>query len=65
MNLTWNLDALYTSFNSKKFKDDMEILNQQITNLNEWAEKNLKNSNRVIFKIEEFLTKCAEFRHPL
>jgi len=62
MNLTWNLDALYTSFNSEKFKGDMEVLNQQITNLNEWAEKNLKNSNRVTFKIEEFLKLYNQYK---
>lgn len=55
MDLTWNLDTLYTSFDSEKFKGDVELLNQHIANLNQWAEKNLKDSNRATFKIEEFL----------
>lgn len=52
MDLTWNLDKLYTSFNSEKFKRDGELLNQHITNLNEWATKNLKDTNSAASKIQ-------------
>ena len=62
MDLTWNLDILYTSFTSEKFRGDMELLNQQIANLNEWAVKNLKDSNRATFKIEEFLKFYNEYK---
>ncbi|MBU3128670.1 M3 family oligoendopeptidase [Clostridium tagluense] len=62
MDLTWNLDTLYTSFNSEKFKGDVELLNQYIANLNKWAEKNLKDRSNATFKIEEFLKLYNEYK---
>ncbi|MBZ9623815.1 M3 family oligoendopeptidase [Clostridium sp. FP2] len=62
MDLTWNLDTLYTSFNSEKFKGDVELLNQYITNLNKWAEKNLKDRSNATSKIEEFLKLYNEYK---
>ena len=62
MDLTWNLDTLYTSFNSPKFKGDVELLNHHIANLNQWAEENLKDTNRPAFKIEEFLKLYNEYK---
>ncbi len=62
MDLTWNLDSIYTSFNSPKFKSDMEILNCHIENLNKWADKNLHDFNRAASKIEEFLRFYNEYK---
>ncbi|MGH4123850.1 MAG: M3 family oligoendopeptidase [Clostridium sp.] len=62
MDLTWNLDTLYTSFNSEKFKGDEELLNEYIINLNKWAEKNLKDRSNATFKIEEFLNLYNEYK---
>ncbi|MCB2290894.1 M3 family oligoendopeptidase [Clostridium sp. CS001] len=62
MDLTWNLDKLYTSFTSEKFKGDMELLNQRILYLNEWAEKNLKDTTNATFKIEEFLRLYNDYK---
>lgn len=62
MDLTWKLDALYTSFSSEKFKSDGELLNQHITDINKWATKNLKNTNNAASKIEEFLKFYNEYK---
>lgn len=62
MDLTWNLDKLYTSFTSEKFKGDVELLNQSILYLNEWAEKNLKDTTNATFKIEEFLRFYSDYK---
>jgi len=55
MDLTWNLDTLYTSFNSEKFIGDVELHNQNIANLNDWATIKLKDTNNAASKIQEFL----------
>ena len=34
---TWSLDELYTSFDSEKFKNDVEDLKNGIKNINEWC----------------------------
>lgn len=62
MDLTWNLDKLYTSFISEKFTGDLVRLNQHILYLNEWVEKNLKDTNSATFKIEEFLKLYNEYK---
>ena len=62
MDLTWNLDTLYTSFNSEKFKRDGELLNQHIINLNDWVTKNLKDTNSTASKIQEFLNLYNEYK---
>lgn len=62
MDLTWNLDALYTSFNSEKFKGDMELLNKHIENLNDWSAKNMKDTNNATSKMQEFLKLYNEYK---
>ncbi|MBU3113051.1 hypothetical protein [Clostridium lacusfryxellense] len=62
MELTWNLDVLYISFNSEKFKSDEEILNKHIANLNDWAIKNLKDTHNAASKIQEFLKLYNEYK---
>jgi len=62
MDLTWNLDTLYSSFNSEKFRSDEELLNQDITNLNKWALKNLKDTNNAASKIQDFLGLYNEYK---
>lgn len=62
MELTWDLDKLYTSFNSPKFIGDVELLDCHIKNLNKWAEKKLQDTNRSASKIEEFLRMYNEYK---
>lgn len=62
MELTWNLDTIYTSFNSPQFKGDVELLNQLIANINEWATQNLKDVDGATSKIEKFLRLYNEYK---
>jgi pepF/M3 family oligoendopeptidase len=55
MNMTWNLDSLYPSFESEKLKGDRALLRQHIADLKEWAKGNLKREDVSITAIEEFL----------
>lgn len=62
MDLTWDIDNIYSSFDSKDFKNDMEQLEKYIeyiknTNINNWG--NNKNS---VSKIEEFLRRNNEYK---
>lgn len=38
MNMRWNLDALYTSFDSANYQNDIKELDTNIAELNSWAE---------------------------
>ena len=44
MNMKWNLDTLYTSFESNEFLNDIKELDTNITKLNSWVEKELIES---------------------
>ena len=37
MNMRWNLDALYTSFDSENYQNDIKELDTNISKLNSWA----------------------------
>ncbi len=41
MNMRWNLDALYTSFDSENYQNDIKELDANILELNSWAETEL------------------------
>jgi len=47
MDMKWNLDALYTSFNSDNFKNDIKELDRNIEELDIWAEESLIESAAV------------------
>jgi pepF/M3 family oligoendopeptidase len=62
MDLTWNLDNIYTSFDSKDFNNDMKELEKYIEhiknlNINSW--RNDENSG---VRIEEFLKFYNEYK---
>lgn len=42
---TWNLDNIYTSYESDKFKTDFELYNKKMLELNTWSEEYLNNDN--------------------
>lgn len=44
MDMRWNLDSLYTSFESKEYENDLKELDTRIDELNNWTEVKLKNS---------------------
>lgn len=53
--MRWNLDKLYTSFQSKNYKGDLEKLDLLIGNFNKWADDNLNSLDSPVKKIEEYI----------
>ena len=51
MKKTWNLDALYPSFDSEEFQKDFQLLKSKIQEMTEWANENLKDSDRPVEKL--------------
>jgi len=62
MNMTWNLDSLYPSFESEKLRGDRELLSQHIQDLKLWAENNLKGTNVTVAPVEEFLRLYNDYK---
>lgn len=62
MNMTWNLDSLYPSFESEKLKGDRELLSQLIIDLKAWAEGNLKREGVSVAAIEDFLRLYNDYK---
>jgi len=62
MDLTWNLDNIYTSFDSEEFKDDMEQLEKYIDNIDKLNINNWRNDENSVSKIEEFLRLNNEYK---
>ncbi|NUU63560.1 M3 family oligoendopeptidase [Paenibacillus agri] len=55
MNMTWDLDSLYPSFESEKLKEDRNRLDQYIEGLKEWAAANLHIEGPTPTATEAFL----------
>ncbi|WP_350344325.1 M3 family oligoendopeptidase [Proteinivorax tanatarense] len=51
----WNLDDLYTSFDSPEFKDDMAKLDQKVKEINSWAKDKLKKDSNPQKILEEYI----------
>jgi len=62
MDLTWNLDNIYTSFSCERFKKDMEQLNIYIASINKLDIRNWKEDESSSSKIEEFLKLNNEYK---
>lgn len=58
--MRWNLDKLYTSFESKEFQSDLGKLDEQIIKFNNWANENLLSLDNPAKKIEDFIKFSAE-----
>ena len=61
MNMRWSLDELYTSFDSKEFKIDMEKLDEYINIFKKWSKENLNDISGADKKIEEYISLQNEF----
>ncbi|TAH60214.1 MAG: M3 family oligoendopeptidase [Gottschalkiaceae bacterium] len=61
MNMRWNLDKLYPSFESKEFNSDMERLYEQIDELKEWTELNFNSTENAVEKAEKYVKNFSEF----
>ncbi|MEK4258311.1 M3 family oligoendopeptidase [Paenibacillus sp. FSL L8-0499] len=55
MNMTWNLDSLYPSFESEQLKRDRKLLGQHIQDLKRWAEHHLNVKDVTAMPVEGFL----------
>lgn len=62
MDLTWNLDNIYTSFDSEKFKNDMRHLEESIEYISDINIQDWKNNENSVFKIEEFLKQVNKYK---
>lgn len=58
--MRWNLDTLYTSFDSEEFKNHYEILGKEIELTEAWCNNNLNNSDKPIEKLKYFINKQNE-----
>jgi len=62
MDMRWNLDDLYTSFESDEFLRDFELAKQEVKDRNSWAKENLKSSENAMQKLEMFINRGNEFK---
>lgn len=62
MDLTWNLDKIYTSFDSENFKNDMKLIKKYIFTINELDINCWQNDKSCVSKIEEFLRLINEYK---
>ncbi|MBU3108983.1 M3 family oligoendopeptidase [Clostridium gasigenes] len=61
MELNWSLKEIYTSFNSKEFKGDIEKLTELIEDINTWATETVKDNQNVVVKLEDYIKRFSEF----
>lgn len=59
MNMRWDLDVLYTSFDSPECKRDWELLCEMVEALKKWAGENLQTSDQAIAKMEQYITRLT------
>ncbi|MRN51640.1 M3 family oligoendopeptidase [Paenibacillus monticola] len=62
MNMTWNLDTLYPSFESPKLRADRELLDQHSRALNQWTKSKLANTQGPTAAIEAFLRLYNQYK---
>lgn len=60
--LRWNLDALYTGFDSKEFANDFERFEGSLADYTAWSEANLQTTDNAVEKLEECLRRETELR---
>jgi len=61
MDMKWSLNELYTSFDSKEFKEDMISFENSIEHIKKWALENCNTSNNPKEKIEYYINFENEF----
>lgn len=62
MDLTWNLDNIYTSFESAEFQEDMKQLKKHIDTINKLIFNSWEHNKDSNTKIEEFLKITNEYK---
>lgn len=61
--MRWNLDNLYTSFDSVEFKNDLAKIDRLIEETDIWADENLGNNEQPLDKIIRWLEGEMELGH--
>ncbi|MCT4544791.1 MAG: M3 family oligoendopeptidase [Vallitalea sp.] len=57
MNMRWNLDKLYTSFDCTELKNDFSLLNKLIEETNEYEDTNFVSNDNAKEKLEYYIEK--------
>ena len=55
--MRWNLDDLYTSFESPEFLADLETAKKQVAEFGDWAEKSFSSPEDACAKIETYISR--------
>lgn len=63
MEMRWNLDQLYTSFESEEFTNDLKKLDDEIKIIIEWTEKSLKDKENALEKLTWWINKENDLQH--
>lgn len=61
MNQRWSLDELYTSFESKEFKKDLDKCVKEIEKIKEWADDNFRDTTNAAHKMRKYVKAINEF----
>lgn len=59
MNMRWDLDVLYTSFDSPECEQDWEQLCRETEEVKSWASEQLGNQENAVVKMEAYITKMT------
>lgn len=62
LDLSWDLEALYPSFSSDKFRGDQELLQHKLESLCQWAVSVENDKNENIRQLESFLQRYNAFQ---
>lgn len=60
--LRWNLDALYTGFDSREFKEDFDRFEKSLADYTAWTAKNLIDTDHAVEKLEQSISREMELR---
>ncbi|MFX0558948.1 M3 family oligoendopeptidase [Tepidibacillus infernus] len=63
MKMRWSLDALYPSFDSDAFKQDLTKCTEGIRQIKKWTKINLSNQEEPVKKLEKYITTQNDFLH--
>ncbi len=58
----WNLDALFTSFDSVEFQESLVLIEEQIAQLNQFAISEFNDTTDALQKIRNYLSKSEQLR---
>jgi len=57
MDMRWNLDDLYKSFDSQEFLADVETAKKEVAEFSKWAEESFASADNAKEKLEYYITK--------